>query len=75
MGAKPLSKPMLGYLPIGPLGTNFSELLVKIQKFSFAKMHLKIWIVKWCPFCPGGDELKLTINVSKVHLADIRGRI
>ena len=25
-----------------PLGTNFSEILIKIQNFSFTKMHLKI---------------------------------
>ena len=53
-GAKPLSKPMLGYFFIGPLGTNFSEISIKIQLFSFTKMHLKILSVKWGPFCPGG---------------------
>ena len=26
----------------GPLGTNFSEILIKIQNFSFTKMHLKM---------------------------------
>ena len=31
-----------GILLIGPLGTNFSEILVGIQTFSFRKMHLKI---------------------------------
>ena len=36
------------------LGTNFSEILIKIQNFSFTKMHLKISSVKWRPFCPGG---------------------
>ena len=44
-------------LSIGPLGTNFSEILVKIQNFSFTKMHLKISSAKWRPFCPKGDEL------------------
>ena len=38
---------------IGPLGNNFCE----IQNLSFTKMHLKTTSVKWCPFCPGGDEL------------------
>ena len=47
-----------GLLSIGPLGTNFSEILIKIQNFSFTKMHLKITSVKWRPFRPGGDELK-----------------
>ena len=31
-----------GLLLIGPLGTNFNEILVKIQNFSFTKMHMKI---------------------------------
>ena len=44
-------------LSIGPLGTNFSEILIRIQNLSFTKMNLKIWSSKWWPFCPGGDEL------------------
>ena len=52
-GAKSLSKPT----SIGPLGTNLSEILIKIRNFSFTKMHLKISFVKWRPSCPGGDEL------------------
>ena len=31
-----------GILLIGPLGTNFSEILIEIHTFSFKKMHLKI---------------------------------
>ena len=46
-----------GLLSIEPLGTNFSEILIKIQIFSFKKMHLKISSAKWRPFCPAGDEL------------------
>ena len=30
-----------GLLLIGHLGTNFSEMLIKLQQFSFMKMHLK----------------------------------
>ena len=30
---------------------------MKIQNFSFMKMHLKLSFAKWRPFCPGGDEL------------------
>ena len=30
-----------GELLIGPLGTNLSEILIRIQTFSFEKMHLK----------------------------------
>ena len=44
-------------LPIGTLGTNSSEILIKIQSFSFTKMHLKISSEKWRPFYPGVDEL------------------
>ena len=47
-------------LLIGSLGTNFSERRIKLQSFSFIKMHLKMSSAKWCPFCPGGDELKVT---------------
>ena len=35
---------------IGPLGTNFSEILIRIQTFSFKKMHLKMPSAKWRPF-------------------------
>ena len=45
-------------LSIRPLGTNFSVIRIKIQNFSFTKMHLKLSSAKWRPFCPGGDELK-----------------
>ena len=47
-----------GLLSIGPLRTNFSEILMNIQKLSFTKTHLKLPSAKWRPFCPGGDELK-----------------
>ena len=40
-----------GILLIGPLGTNFSEILIKIDKFSFKKMHFKMSSGKWRPFC------------------------
>ena len=39
-----------GILSIGPLGTNFSEILIGIQTFSFKKMHLKMSSAKWRPF-------------------------
>ena len=35
-----------GILLIGTLGTNFSEILSKIETFSFNKMHLKMLSVK-----------------------------
>ena len=46
-----------GLFSIGPLGTNFSEIWIYIQNFSFMKMHFKMSSAKWCPFCPGEDEL------------------
>ena len=39
-----------GILLIGPLGTNFSEILIEILSFSFKKMRLKISSAKWRPF-------------------------
>ena len=48
-----------GLLSIGPLGTNFSEIWIKTQKFSFMKMHLNLSSAKWRPFCPGGDEFTI----------------
>ena len=41
----------VGILLIGPLGTNFSEILIGIQAFSFKKMHVKMSSAKWRPFC------------------------
>ena len=40
-----------GILLIPTLGTNFSEILIKILTFSFKKMHLKVSSAKWRPFC------------------------
>ena len=41
-----------GMLFIGPLGTNFREILIEIYTFSFKKMHLKM-SRKWRPFRVG----------------------
>ena len=46
-------------LLIGCLGTNFSEILIKIQTFSFKKMYLKMLSGKCQPFCFGLNVLKL----------------
>ena len=40
-------------LSIRPSGTNFSEMITKIQKFSFTKMHMKISSAKRWPFVQG----------------------
>ena len=50
-GAEPLSKPNAGLLTIGPSETNFSELLIKIQNFSFFENASKISSAKCQPFC------------------------
>ena len=42
-----------GILLTEPLGTNFSEILIGIQIFSFKKMCLKMSSAKWRPFCLG----------------------
>ena len=47
----------VGILLIGPLGTNFSDIFIEIQKFSFRKMHLKMSSAKWRPFSLGLDVL------------------
>ena len=55
-----------GILSIGPLGTNFSEILFGIQTFSFNKMHLKMSSAKWRPFFLG-------LNVLTVLWVKFRG--
>ena len=61
----------VGILLIGPLGTNFSEMLIEIHTFSFKKIHLKMSSGKWRPFCLGLNVLThwglvLHIFVSKL---------
>ena len=46
-----------GILLIGPLGTNFSEILTEIYTFSFKRMYLKMPSAKWRPFCLGLNVL------------------
>ena len=48
-----------GILLIGPLRTNFSEIVIEINTFSWKKMHLKLSSVKWQPLCLGLDVLPL----------------
>ena len=38
---------------IGPLGTNFNEIVIEILKFSFKKTLMKVASAKWRPFCLG----------------------
>ena len=46
-----------GILLIGPLGTNFSEILIEILTFSCKKMRLKVSSTKQRPFCLGLNVL------------------
>ena len=48
-----------GILLIGPLGINFSEILIEINTFSFNKMHLKMSSAKWRLFLVGLNVLNL----------------
>ena len=56
-----------GILLIGPLGTNFSENWIGIEKFSIKEMHLKM-SAKWRLFGLGLNELigPLGTNVSEI---------
>ena len=46
-----------GILLSGPLGTNFSEILIEIQTFSLKKIHLKMLCAKCCSFRLGLNVL------------------
>ena len=52
-----------GILLIGPLGTNISEILIKIYTLSLKKMHLKMSSGKWQPSCLSLNVLNVTFNV------------
>ena len=63
-----------GILLIGPLGTNFSEILIEIRAFSFKKMHLKVSSGKRRPFCLGLNVLRyLDIEYSQWNQNVITG--
>ena len=48
-----------GILLIGPLGINFSEILMEINMFSFKKIYLKMSSEKCRPFCLSLSVLKV----------------
>ena len=54
-------------LLIGHWGTNFSEILISIETFSFKEMHLKMSSAKWRPFCLGLNELSNDNTMTKTH--------
>ena len=57
-----------GILLIGPLETNFSEMLIEIHTFSFKKIHLKM-SGKWRPFCLGLNVLKTSETHSQQFMS------
>ena len=54
-------------LLIGPLGTNFIEILIEIHTFSFKKIHFKMASWKWRPFCLGLNVLRVYHWTSKLQ--------
>ena len=63
-----------GILLIRPLGTNFSEILIKIHIFSINEMHLKMPSAKRRPFCQGLTVLRrpeLPIPCHKISLTSL----
>ena len=60
-----------GILLIGPLGTNFSEMLIEILTFSFKKMCLKVSSAKWQPFCLGLNVLSSPVTTGQSHNTDV----
>ena len=49
----------VGILLIGPLETNFHEILIEIHTFSFRKIYFKMSQGKWRPFCLGLNVLRI----------------
>ena len=56
-------------LLIGPLGTNFSEILIEIQTFSLKKIRLKMSSAKCCSFRLGLNVLTLVLVMTCVLTA------
>ena len=53
----------VGILLIGPLGINFSEILIEIPTFPFKKTRLKVSSVNRWPFCLGLNVLTWSKDV------------
>ena len=59
-------------LPIGPLRTKLSDILIAIRIFSFKKMHLKMLSGKWRPRCLGLNVLMAELrNMHSENRTDI----
>ena len=52
----------VGILLIGPLWTNFNEILIKIHEFSFKKLRLKMSSAKYPPFRLGLNLLNIKVK-------------
>ena len=59
-----------GILLIGPLGTNFSEILIGIQTFSFKKLHLKNVVCKVTSILSRPQCVKGWTQWIKIHRYD-----
>ena len=57
-----------GILLIAPVGTNFSELLIKVHTYSFSTMHLNMSSEKWQPPCLGLKVLKEIKSLKGLHV-------
>ena len=61
-----------GILIIGLLETNFSEISIEMQTFSFKKMRLKVSSAKWRPFCLDLNVLRamtqITISITTLNI-------
>ena len=51
-----------GLLLVAPLGTNYSEIWMKIQYFSKKKLDLKMSSAKWQPFSSGLNVLSTGVT-------------
>ena len=57
-GAKPLSKPTLGYYQLNPWEQTSVKFQSKYKTFHWRKRIWNCRLPKWWPFCPGGEELR-----------------
>ena len=64
-----------GILLIGPLGTKFNKMLIKIHTFSFKKMHLKMSSAKWRSFCLGPNVLMLFLILPQTISDEVGNKV
>ena len=68
-GATPLPEPMLTYCQLETLSNKLNEIWIKIQNFSFKKMHRKASSTKGRPFFSRGYELIIIGQLSHYIVA------